>query len=119
MGKTALAITFSHYISERQKFKDGVIFVRLHGCNTVDAVHTKICLSVNYACKDGLLLELKKRSSSRNSGNLNLVMQRSISARKSEQSEQSISAFEFLKDKEILIVLDNCEDVIAQNEEGF
>lgn len=46
-------------------------------------------------------------------------MQRSISARKSEKSEQSISAFEFLKDKEILIVLDNCEDVIAQNEEGF
>jgi len=43
VGKTALAIAFSHYVAKRQIYRHGVFFVRLNGLRTTEAVTRSVC----------------------------------------------------------------------------
>ena len=86
MGKTALAIAVSHYMAQRQMFRNGVFFVRLDGMRNSEAMVRAISHAV------GLKL------SERHSGE--------------KRSSNDTRLFDALKTKRCVVVLDHCDDVM-------
>ena len=84
MGKTALAIAVSHYMAQRQMFRNGVFFVRLDGMRNSEAMIRAISHAVGLTERHGS----EKRSSN------------------------DTRLFDALKTKRCVVVLDHCDDVM-------
>ena len=84
MGKTALVIAVSHYMAQRQMFRNGVFFVRLDGMRDSEAMIRAISHAVGLTERHGS----EKRSSN------------------------DTRLFDALKTKRCVVVLDHCDDVM-------
>jgi hypothetical protein len=88
MGKTALAIAASHYMAQRQMFRNGVFFVRLDGMRDSDAMIRAISDTVGLSSEKSKTKEEKKKVSN------------------------DTKLFDALKTKRCVVVLDHCDDVM-------
>jgi len=117
IGKTSLARNLANYIKDRKKFSDGIIYVGLRGCESADMFLTRLSLVIRSSCsieeyrKYGLDVVDKTTSSK------DIASQDEINQVISGQYRSFI--LNMLKDKEVLMILDNAEDPLEDDNEKF
>ncbi|CDW83802.1 nb-arc domain protein [Stylonychia lemnae] len=97
IGKTTIAKAIIHFLDERQLFRDGIILLSLRGLDQANMILTRLQLIINKHLppqeKDDKAIE-----------NFSQIQERII---------------QFMKDKEILLVLDNAEDTLRKEGNQF
>jgi hypothetical protein len=111
IGKTSLARNLSNYIKDRNKFSDGMLYVALRGCETAQMFLTRLSLVVRAGCSIEILkkygldnIENKKKDKNKKEEKINKQEQ--------EDNESKYRSFilNVLREKEILLILDNADD---------
>ena len=116
IGKTSIARNLANYLKDRRKFNDGIIFVRLRGWESSQMFMSRLSLWIRSWCShlnpDQLIFEDEDEVE-----NIEILKKhKSIVNRKDNYDG---SALNILKNKEILLILDNCEDPLENDHELF
>lgn len=101
IGKTSLARNLSNYIKDRKKFKDGIIYVRLRGCESAQMFLSRLSLII-LATLDETDPEVNPENKS-----------------SEDENESEDVVLKNLKDKNVLLVLDNAEDPLVNDQIKF
>ncbi|CAI2380040.1 unnamed protein product [Moneuplotes crassus] len=112
IGKTAIARNICHHLRDRKVFADGILHVGLRGCESSQMFLTRLSLSIiSSAGEQGAELEGLQRQTS--------INERSESEGSYSTKEDERKMIQFminlLRNKEMLLVLDNCEDPLADD----
>ena len=92
-------------------FKDGIIHVKLRGCASAQMFMTRLSMSIQAAVKN------MKQNITQNENYFNeLSMKKHHSTVLKTQISDSL---QILKEKKILLILDNCEDPIDNDHKRF
>ncbi|CAI2377825.1 unnamed protein product [Moneuplotes crassus] len=97
IGKTTLARNIADHLKHRQRFRDGIIYVGLRGCESSQMFLANLSLIIRTEAETEI--EENKTNDS--------------------DIEDRMLVHHFLKNKQILIILDNCEDPIGSDEINF
>ena len=102
IGKTSLAKAVGNFLLDRNCFRDGVIYLSLRGCESLEMLVKRVAVQV-----------LKKT-----------LKEEAIPLNATEsQGGHFEDALELchtnLRDKHALLILDNCEEIMIQDETGF
>lgn len=118
IGKTSLARNMANYIKDRKKFRDGIIYVTLRGCESAQMFLTRLTLIIRNSVpfedykKHGLEeIDKKKKKDKKNKDKESID--------KDDESKYRIFILNMLKDKEALLILDNAEDPLEDDNERF
>ena len=116
IGKTSIARNLSNYMNNRRKFKDGIIYVRLRGCESAQMFISRLSLWIR-SCLSNINPDRLIFDDESDLDSIELLKkQDSIVNKKDIFSD---SALAVLKNKEILLILDNCEDPLENDHELF
>ena len=113
IGKTSLVRNLCHHIRDRKRFEDGIIYISLRGCESGHMFLTRLSLKIQENSKiDGFLLAALEKLKSKDSSNDDY---------ENEKDQHKMKRFicQILKDKEVLLVLDNCEDPLEDDGDQF
>lgn len=118
IGKTSLARNLANYLKDRKKFSDGIIYVGLRGCESAQMFLTRLSLIIRSACS---LEEYKKYGleeiDRKKDGNKDANVKPEID--KADESKYRSFILNMLRDKEVLLILDNAEDPLEDDNERF
>jgi energy-coupling factor transporter ATP-binding protein EcfA2 len=114
IGKTSLARHLANYLKDRKKFSDGIIYVTLRGWESADMFLTRLSLIIRAAWsmeeyKKYGLEEIDKKSKESNQQEMDQI----------DSSQYRSFILNMLKDKEVLLILDNAEDPLEDDNERF
>lgn len=106
IGKTSISRNLANYVKDRRKFSDGIIYVELRGCETAHMFLTRLSILIRSNCsieeyKKYGLDKLDTEGSQPEEGNI---------ASLEEDMKYRGFIISMLKQKEVLLVLDNTED---------
>ena len=110
IGKTSISRSLSNYLRDRKKFKDGIIYVRLRGCESAQMFLSRLSL---------ILLTLCKEQNEKPSDDL---MSEGPKVEHSEEDDEETAEdliLRNLKDKDVLLILDNAEDPLTNDQIKF
>ena len=115
IGKTSLARNLANYVKDRKKFSDGIIYVALRGCESAQMFLTRLCLRIRTTCsfeeyKKYGLEEIDKKSNSESDG---------AYIDKDDESKYRNFILHILRDREVLLILDNAEDPLEDDNKRF
>ena len=110
IGKTSISRNLANYYKERRMFKDGIIYIKLRGCTSAQMFLTRLSLWIRSAVGDIDEEMLKNEDDF-----FDPVMKKHYSTIEDKQEEM----LDILKNKQVLLVLDNCEDPIDNDHEWF
>ena len=111
IGKTSISRNLGNYLRDRKKFTDGFIYVALRGCETAHMFLARLTVILQYSCssEDYQRFGLNKRDSEIEEAAVNI--------------EQDLKYRGFiinmLKEREVLIILDNTEDPLEYDNARF
>ena len=105
IGKTSISRNLANYVKDRRKFNDGIIYIALRGVETVHMFLTRLALLV--------MSKLPSDKASK----LEISVSESDMEEIVDTVDQDLVYQKFiidsLKDKEVLIILDNAEDLLV------
>lgn len=111
IGKTSLARNLANYIHDRRKFDDGILYISLIGCESAHMFLTRLILLIE-SC-------VPKKEWERHGGeDLNVDKEEDeldVASRK--RLKRIITSV--LKDKEVLLIMDNTEDPLEEDPVAF
>ncbi|CAI2381433.1 unnamed protein product [Moneuplotes crassus] len=110
IGKTSIARSLANFYRERRTFRDGVIYVKLRGITSSQMFLTQLSLSIRASTGD---IEIEALQNVRNP--IEPVMKKYYSTVQDKQDK----TINMLKNRKVLLILDNCEDVINNDHENF
>ncbi|CAI2370088.1 unnamed protein product [Moneuplotes crassus] len=110
IGKTSIARNLANFYKERRMFRDGIIYVKLRGITSSQMFLTQFSLCIRAATG-----EIDEEMMKNEQDFFEPVMKKHYSTVEAKQNE----AIDILKNKQVLIVLDNCEDPIDNDHENF
>lgn len=110
IGKTSISRNLSNFYKERRMFRDGIIYIKLRGITSAQMFLTQFSLCIRAAAGD-----IDEEMLQNDKDLHEPIMKKHYSAVEDKQDE----ALELLKNKQVLIVLDNCEDPIDNDHEDF
>jgi len=105
IGKTSISRNLMNYVRDRKIFCDGIVYVGLRGCETAHMFLTRISMIIRCECTNA---EYKKFGLDKLDNQE--VSDDSIQVDVDEDMKYRRFIINILKDKEVLIVLDNTED---------
>ncbi|CAI2359291.1 unnamed protein product [Moneuplotes crassus] len=97
IGKTSIARNLADYLKQRHKFRDGIIYVGLRGCESSQMFLANLSLIIR----------------------TEIQLENDYKKMKDSEVEDRALVHSFLRDKQILLILDNCEDPIDSDEVNF
>ena len=111
IGKTSISRNLANYVKDRRKFNDGIIYIALRGVETVHMFLTRLALLV--------MSKLPSDKASK----LEISVSESDMEEIVDTVDQDLVYQKFiidsLKDKEVLIILDNAEDLLVNWNQRF
>jgi len=110
IGKTSISRNLANFYKERTLFRDGIIYVKLRGCTSSQMFLTQLSLSIKAAAGD-----IKQDNLENEDSLLEPQMKKNYSSIEDKKGE----TLDILKNKQVLLVLDNCEDPIDNDHERF
>ena len=115
IGKTSLTRNLANYVKDRKKFGDGIIYVALRGCESAQMFLTRLCLRIRTTCsleeyKKYGLGEIDRKSNSEDNG---------AYIDKDDESRYRDFILHILRDKKVLLILDNAEDPLEDDNKRF
>lgn len=116
IGKTAISKVIANHIKDRQKFEDGIIYVTLRGCESAQMFLTRLTLAIQSSAKSNgiALTEFEKQIS------LDALSDSSSTLNHKEDERKMMSFIRnIIQNKEVLIVLDSCEDPLEDDCDQF
>lgn len=109
IGKTSFARNLANMIKDRKKFEDGILYVSLRRCESSHMFLTRLSLGIqtNGRIDESKLYELKKISSKEHSS----------SEEENDEDQEKLRTFiiQILRDKDVLLILDSCEDPLEDD----
>ena len=103
IGKTCLAQAVGNFVLERSLFRDGVVFLSLRGCESLEMLVKRVAVhAVKYDIKDAVerLTGEAREDENRVEDVLELCQTR-------------------IRERHMLLILDNCDEIMAQDERGL
>lgn len=115
IGKTSLARNLANYLKDRKKYNDGIIYVALRGWESAQMFLTRLWLLIRTAWsiedyKKYGLEEIEKKSNVKNN---------QVGIDKDDESKYRSWILHMLREKEVLLVLDNAEDPLEDDTTNF
>ncbi|CAI2383959.1 unnamed protein product [Moneuplotes crassus] len=114
IGKTSLSRNLCNHLKDRNRFQDGIIYLGLRGCESAQMFVTRLSLSIQASAtqKEDNVLSLEKYTTFNTSED---------SQARNKENEEMIKAIiiKILRNREVLIVLDNCEDPLEDDCDRF
>ncbi|CAI2377964.1 unnamed protein product [Moneuplotes crassus] len=110
IGKTSIARNLANFYKERKMFRDGIIYIKLRGITSSQMFLTQFSLCIRAATG-----EIDEEMMKNEQDFFEPVMKKHYSTIEAKQNE----AIDILKNKQVLIILDNCEDPIDNDHENF
>lgn len=115
IGKTSLSKNLANYLKERRAFRDGIINVRLRGCKSAQMFLTRLSFSIKAALGEANLDKIFEDESVQE--NIE-VMKKQKSTIEDKRNDKD-AVFDILRNKQVLLVLDNCEDPLEKEPDNF
>ena len=114
IGKTSISRNIANYLKDRKKFRDGIIYVTLRGCESAQMFMTRLSLIIRSAWsleeyKKYGLEEIDKRNSAKDEWQKNEI----------DESKYRNFILNMLKEREVLLILDNAEDPLEDDNAKF
>lgn len=114
IGKTSISRNICNHLKDRKKFEDGIIYVGLRGCESAQMFLTRLSLSLQASAteREDNIVNLEK---------YNTFGTNQDGEARNKENEEMIKALmiKILRNREVLIVLDNCEDPLEDDGDKF
>lgn len=117
IGKTSLAKNLANYIRDRRMFRDGIIYVKLRGCKSSQMFLSHLSLSIRSAI--GSFDSEKLGSEEDQDVQDNIEVMRKQNSSVNDKKNVNDATLDMLKNRHVLIVLDNVEDPLENDAERF